>query len=99
MTPAMVCGSRRYKPDPPPKKIFIKSIDKNRFIVYNKENELSEVTTMEKNITVRELREQLATLERLGKGDAIVVFRDWNDIDLKFEEGVYDVVENKVVLG
>ena len=54
---------------------------------------------MEKNITVRELREQLATLERLGKGDAIVVFRDWNDIDLKFEEGVYDVVENKVVLG
>jgi hypothetical protein len=67
--------------------------------VYNKENELSEVTTMEKNITVKELREQLEHLERLGKGDAFVMFRDWNDIDHKVEEGIYDICENKIVLG
>jgi hypothetical protein len=67
--------------------------------VYNKENELSEVTTMEKNITVKELREQLERLENMGMGDAVVMFRDWSDIDHKVEEGVYDTCENKVVLG
>lgn len=50
-------------------------------------------------ITVKELKEQLITMERLGLGDAQVWFRDWNDIDHKIEEGVYDTNEKKVVLG
>lgn len=54
---------------------------------------------MEKIITVKELREQLQSLENLGMGNAVVVFRDWSNIDHKVEEGIYDTCENKVVLG
>lgn len=54
---------------------------------------------MENAITVKELREQLERLENMGMGDAVVMFRDWHDIDHKVEEGVYDTCENKVVLG
>lgn len=58
---------------------------------------------MANHITVKELREQLAIMERLGYGDAKVWFRDWNDIDRNIEEGIYDTYERNdtknVVLG
>jgi hypothetical protein len=50
-------------------------------------------------ITVKELIKQLQTLEELGMGDAKVWYRDFNDIDHKITEGVYDTHENNVVLG
>ena len=58
---------------------------------------------MANHITVKELRERLATMERLGYGDAKVWFRDWNDIDHNIEDGIYDTYERNdiknVVLG
>ena len=54
---------------------------------------------MEKTITIKELREQLQSFENLGMGNAIVMFRDWNDVDHKVENGIYDVCENKIILG
>ena len=57
---------------------------------------MREVTTM---ITVKELMEQLQKLTEMGMGDAQVWYRDFNDIDHKVSEGVYDTCEKNVVLG
>ena len=54
---------------------------------------------MNKRITVTELRKQLEVLEGLGLGDLSITFRDWSDIDHAIEEGVYEVANEKVVLG
>lgn len=58
---------------------------------------------MAPQITVKELREQLATMERLGYGDAKLWFRDWEDTDHEVEVGIYDTYERNgtknVVLG
>ena len=53
---------------------------------------------MKKIITVKELREQLERLEKIGLADAPLYFRDWNDVDHELAEGVYDACEG-VVLG
>lgn len=53
----------------------------------------------QKIITVKELREQLEHLERLGKGDAPVWYRDFHNIDHPVLEGIYDTNEKAVVLG
>lgn len=53
---------------------------------------------MMKIITVKELREQLEKLEKVGLADAPLYFRDWDDVDYELTEGVYDVCEG-VVLG
>lgn len=55
---------------------------------------------MEKNITIKELREQLQGLENLGMGQAVVIFCDSSNIDHKVEVGVYDIdtCENKLFL-
>ena len=50
-------------------------------------------------ITVKELREQLERLEKMGLGDAQVWYRDNNDIDHKVTEGIYDTHEKNIVLG
>lgn len=51
-------------------------------------------------MTVKELKEQLERLEALGLGNAVVWFRDNNDMDSKIEQGVIDNDEDKhVVLG
>lgn len=55
---------------------------------------------MKKNqITVNELIEQLQKAQELGRGNDLVWFRDWNDIDHKVEQGIYDTYENNIVLG
>lgn len=58
---------------------------------------------MAPQITVKELREQLEKMERLGYGDAKLWFRDWEDIDHEVEVGIYDTYEKEnvknVVLG
>lgn len=58
---------------------------------------------MAPQITVKELREQLERMERLGYGDAKLWFRDWEDIDHEVEVGIYDTYEREnvknVVLG
>lgn len=55
---------------------------------------------MNKNqITVNELIEQLQKIQELGRGNDLIWFRDWNDIDHKIEQGIYDTYENNVVLG
>ena len=51
-----------------------------------------------KVITVKELREQLEKLEKVGLADTPLFFRDWNDVDHELTEGVYDLCET-VVLG
>lgn len=53
---------------------------------------------MKKIITVKELREQLEKLEKIGLADAPLYYRDWDDIDNELTEGVYDICEG-VVLG
>ena len=53
---------------------------------------------MKKIITVKELREQLEKLEKIGLADAPLYYRDWDDIDNERTEGVYDSCEG-VVLG
>ena len=53
---------------------------------------------MKKIITVKELREQLEKLEKMGLADTPLCFRDWNDVDHELTEGVYDLCET-VVLG
>ena len=53
---------------------------------------------MKKIITVKELREQLEKLEKIGLADAPLYFRDWDDVDPELTEGVYDACEG-VVLG
>ena len=50
-------------------------------------------------ITVKELREQLERLEQAGMADAVVWFRDWDNIDHKVEQGIYDTCENNLILG
>ena len=50
-------------------------------------------------ITVKELMEQLQKLTEMGMGDAQVWYRDFNDMDHKVTEGVYDTYEKNVVLG
>ena len=50
-------------------------------------------------ITVKQLREQLETLEKMGMGDAVLWFKDWDDIDHPLEEGIYDTCGNDVALG
>jgi hypothetical protein len=50
-------------------------------------------------ITVKQLREQLETLEKMGMGDAVLWFRGWDDIDHPLEEGIYDTCGNDVALG
>ena len=52
-----------------------------------------------KNITVKELRQQLEMLEAVGMGDCKVWYRDYNDMDWTVEQGIYDTNENNVVLG
>lgn len=54
---------------------------------------------MAKQITVNELVEQLKTLQNLGRGENLVWFRDYNDIDHKVEKGVHDTFDNNVILG
>jgi hypothetical protein len=58
---------------------------------------------MAKQITVKTLREQLERLEQAGLGEAQLWFRDWDDIDHKIEEGVFDACERNgvknIVLG
>lgn len=53
---------------------------------------------MLKIITVKELREQLEKLEKMGLADAPLYYRDWDNNDHELTEGVYDVCES-VVLG
>lgn len=52
-----------------------------------------------KQITVNELVEQLQKLQELGRGNNLVWFRDWNDVDHEIEQGIYDTYENNIVLG
>ena len=48
---------------------------------------------MRKIITVKELREQLEKLEKVGLADAPLYYRDWDGIDNELIEGVHDVCE------
>ena len=52
-----------------------------------------------KNITVKELREQLERLEAIGMADYKVLYRDFSDMDWTVEQGILDTNENNVVLG
>ena len=52
-----------------------------------------------KQITVKELREQLEKLEMQGMANAPLWFRDWEDIDTKLSEGILDTRGDGVVLG
>lgn len=52
-----------------------------------------------KQITVNELVEQLQKAQELGRGNDLVWFRDWTDIDHEIEQGIYDTYENNIVLG
>lgn len=54
---------------------------------------------MKKQITVKELREQLEVLERIGMGECKVWYRDYSDMDWIVEQGILDTNENNVVLG
>ena len=54
---------------------------------------------MAKQITVNELVEQLKTLQNLGRGENLVWFRDYNDIDHEVEKGLHDTFDNNVILG
>ena len=53
----------------------------------------------EKIITVNELLDKLQRIKDCGCGEYKLYFRDWNDIDHKIEEGVYDNGEDWVALG
>lgn len=54
---------------------------------------------MKNQITVKELREQLERMEALGMGDALVWYRDEDNMDWRVESGVWDTDEKNVVLG
>lgn len=54
---------------------------------------------MKKQITVKELREQLERMEEIGMGDALVWYRDENDTDWEIEQGIWDRNDNNIVLG
>ena len=54
---------------------------------------------MKTQITVNELVEQLHKTQEMGRGNDLVWFRDWNDIDHEVEEGVYDSGKDWVALG
>ena len=49
---------------------------------------------MKKQITVNELLEQLKKLQEIGRGDDLMWFRDWNDVDHEIEQGLFDTYEN-----
>lgn len=60
----------------------------------------NEVYTMDKKqITVNELIKQLQKAQEMGRGNDLIWFRDWNDIDHEIEQGIYDTYENNIVLG
>lgn len=50
-------------------------------------------------ITIKELREQLEALERIGMGEMPLGFRDEYDNDWVLTHGILDENENYVVLG
>lgn len=50
-------------------------------------------------ITVNELIEQLHKVQEMGRGNDLVWFRDWNDIDHEIEQGIYDTCDGNIVLG
>lgn len=52
-----------------------------------------------KQITVKELREQLERLEAQGLANAPLWFRDWGDVDTELSEGILDTHGDGVVLG
>ena len=52
-----------------------------------------------KQITVKELREQLEKLEMQGMANAPLWFRDWEDVDTELSEGILDTPGDGVVLG
>lgn len=52
-----------------------------------------------KQITVKELREQLERLEAQGLANAPLWFRTWDDVDVELSEGVMDTHHDGVVLG
>jgi hypothetical protein len=54
---------------------------------------------MKKQLTVNQLLEQLKNLQEIGRGDDLIWFRDWNDIDHEIEQGIYDTYEGNIVLG
>ena len=54
---------------------------------------------MKNHITVNELVEQLHKAQEMGRGDDLVWFRDWTDIDHEVEQGIYDTYEGNIVLG
>jgi hypothetical protein len=75
-----------------------KPLDKFPDIAYNIYRSKQEEDKEMKMITVKELREQLEKLEKMGLADTPLSFRDWNDVDHELTEGVYDFCET-VVLG
>lgn len=52
-----------------------------------------------KQITVNDLIEQLLKAQEMGRGNDLVWFRDWNDVDHEIEQGIYDTHEGNIVLG
>lgn len=52
-------------------------------------------------MTVKELREQLERIEKLGYGNHNIIFIDSFDITHDFETGIHDIIEmtEEVVLG
>ena len=52
-----------------------------------------------KQITVKELREQLEKLEMQGMANDPLWFRDWEDVDTELSEGILDTHGDGVVLG
>lgn len=52
-------------------------------------------------MTVKELREQLERIEKLGYGNHNIIFIDSFDITHDFEIGIHDIIEmtEEVVLG
>ena len=54
---------------------------------------------MAKQITVKELREQLERLEKMGMGDHLLWYRDEDSMDWRIEQGIWDTHEKNVVLG
>ena len=55
----------------------------------------------DKIMTIKELREQLERIEKLGYGNHKVIFIDSFDITHDFETGIHDIIEmtEEVVLG
>lgn len=53
---------------------------------------------MKTGITVKELREQLEKLEKMGMGDAQIWYRDPYSFDYPLEQGLWDNNDKNVVL-